>query len=440
MSKLSSKTSKPQPAQGGLKFGIYGMFEGVRLYLTMIVILIVVLLGWMSMAQIDQVVRVEGKIIPAGRSQQIQHLEGGIVSSIAAQEGALVKKGDVLVTIDSTQAGATLSETNVKLENQQAHAARLQAEVDAKSEVEFPGNLKDLPIAQAEIQLFNARREKLNKEISVSQSMLNQRMAELAEARSRKEKLTTELATATERSGIIEGMARNGAASKLEILDARSRQQSLKTQLGEVIGALPKLEAAIGEARGRIDSAKSEFRAEAQNELVATLGEIERLKQVSTAASDRMKRTDIKAPVDGIVNSVAINTVGGVVKPGENLLEITPITDKVQIEARAAPRDRGNLRSNLKAEIRVSAYDAGEYGLIQGHVTKVGADSIQDQRNESYYQVNITVDAIPDRYENRELIPGMTVTADVVTGRRTILSYLLSPLRKFTYNMFRDPR
>lgn len=414
--------------------------EKPRLFLLIALFSIIALLIWMSQAEIAQVVRVEGKMIPAGRSQQIQHFEGGIISKIAVQEGDIIRKGDLLLIIDRTLAGANLSETKIKLNSERAHAVRLQAEVDGAKELVFPEDLADSPVTEAEKRLFRARSDKLDQTISVHNSLLAQRMAEYREAKERQGRLTTEMKTASDRLDIILGMAKNGSASRLEVLDARSRLESIKTQLGEVAGVFPKLDAAIAEEKARIESERSIFRADAQNELVASLQEIERLKQISTAATDRLTRTDVRAPVDGVVNSVSVNTVGGVIKPGENLVEITPTTESILIEARAHPRDRGDLRPGLRSEIRVSAYDTAKLGFLEGHVTKVGADSVLDSRNEPYYQVNIVVDSLPDLYKDRKMVPGMTVTADIVTGQRTILAYLLSPLRKFSYNIFRDPR
>lgn len=414
--------------------------DGSRLSIIAVLLLTILLFVWMSFAELSQVVRVEGKIIPAGKGQQIQHLEGGIISSINAQEGELVHKGDALLTIDSTLAGASQGETKLKLDAQRIRSARLKAEVNGDDLFVPLPEWKDLNVAKAEVELFQARHDKLNREIAVQKSMLNQRISELAEAQSRKTRLATEILTATERMNIVAEMSKNGAASKLEVLDAKGREQGLRTQLGDVAGMVPKLQAAITEAQARIDEAKSTFRAAAQDEYVATLSEIERLNQMLTAANDRMKRTEVRAPVDGVINSISVNTVGGVVRPGEVLLEITPTAQKILIEAKASPKDRGYLHTGLETQIRVLTYDPAQFGTLSGKVTKVGADSLKDPNDQPYYQVTILVDKLPDEYKGKEMIPGMTVIADVVTGKRTILGYLLSPLHKFTYNMFRDPR
>ena len=438
MSKLFSKNNNGSKSVAGSAFR-RGL-ESPLLYLGIIVGLIFVLIIWAGVAEIDKVVRVEGKIIPAGRSQQIQHLEGGIIAAISTTEGASVKRGDLLLTIDDTTAGSNLSETEVKLNAQRVRAIRLEAEVKDKDTLVYPPDLAKLPAAEAERNLFITRKAKLNQELSVHQNVIKQRTVDIDDAADRLKRLTTELATAQQRMDMVQGMAARGAASKMEVLEAQSREQRLKSEIGEVEGAVPKAKAAIDEERARMESARAEFRTQAQNDLVTALAEADRLKQIITAAADRLKRTEIRAPIDGVINHISVNTVGGVVKPGENLIELIPNTSEVLIEAKAQPRDRGFLRSGLSAEIRVSAYDAGEYGLLHGKVTEVSADSMQDGRNDPYYQVNILVDALPPRYAGHAMVPGMTVTADIVTGHRTLLDYLLSPLRKFTYNMFRDPR
>ena len=416
------------------------LLEKPRFFLSGLLGLIILLVVWASFAPVDQVVRVEGKIIPAGRSQQIQHFEGGMVASIDTVEGASVKRGDLLLTINDTSMEATLSETKIKLNSQRVRAIRLAAETQNKNTLDFPPDLAGLPVALAEKSLFMAQRTKLEQEIAIHQSSINQRTADIDEAEQRRTRLVAERETAHQRMELENNMASHGAASKMEVLEAQSREQRLKTEIGEVEGNIPKFKGAINEEKARIESLKAEFSAQSHNELVATLEEIDRLKQGVTTDTDRLKRTEIRAPNDGVINRIAVNTVGGVVKSGETLIELIPNTSDVLIEARAQPRDRGYLRIGLDAKIRVSAFDAGELGLLKGHVTEVGADSIQDAHNDPYYQVNILVKSIPQTYSGRNLVSGMTVTADIVTGRRTILAYLLSPLRKFTYTMFKDPR
>lgn len=417
-----------------------GWAENPRTWLLAIAALLAGLFLWMGCTTIDQVVRVEGKVIPAGRSRQIQHLEGGIVASIDTAEGVPVKRGDLLLTIDNTSVEASLSEVRIKLNSQRVRAARLDAEANGRAALSFPADLAASPVAAAELHLFAARRAKLEQEISVHQSAITQRNADIEEVEQRHGRLVAEKETARQRLEMEQNMAAHGAASRIEVLEAQSRDQRLKTEIGEAEGTVPKLRAAIAEEAARIETARAEFTAQAHNDLVATLEEIDRLRQSMTANADRLRRTEIRAPVDGVVNHISVNTVGGVVKPGETLVELTPTTRAVVVEARASPRDRGYLRVGLEAGVRVSAFDAGELGLLKGRVTEVGSDSQPDTRNDPFYQVNILVDSIPASYGGRDLVPGMVVSADIVTGQRSVLAYLLSPIRKFTYATFRDPR
>jgi type I secretion membrane fusion protein, HlyD family len=414
--------------------------ETPRTFLIAVLAVLVLLFLWAHLAVVDRVVRVEGRIVPAGRSQQIQHLEGGIVASIATVEGASVRKGDLLLSIDATTAGATLSETEVKLTGQRIRASRLEAESRGADTVDFPPELAATPAVDGERLLFQSRRRKLEQELRVFEEQNRQRIADLREVEGRRSRLAAELATARERSALLAGLASRNAASRLEILEASSREQRLGTELASADATLPKIRSSIAEAQARGDEARARFRAEAQEELVAARVEIDRLQQIVTAQSDRVSRTDVRAPADGVINRITVNTVGGVIKPGDVIVELTPTAGEVLVEARARPRDRGELRPGLDSKVRVSAYDSGALGTLHGRVVEVSADTVPDSRDEPFYRVGIRIDAVPPAYAGKLLAPGMTVTGDVVTGRRTVLQHILSPLGKFADNAFRDAR
>lgn len=414
--------------------------EGPRAFLMIIAATLLLLILWAGLAEVDRIVRVEGRIIPAGRNQQIQHLEGGIVASIAVAEGGAVAKGDLLLTIDGTSAGANMGETSIKLASERIRAARLDAEANNQPQLSLPPELAALPAAEFERQLFRSRRTQFQQEITVYQQQVGQKNAELREVQVKRQRLAGEIDTAQQRLTLTSSLVAKNAASQLEVLEAQSRLQRLSTELGEAEGAVPKLVAAVGEAEARIQKALATYRSEAQADQIKSLAEIERLQQILTAQSDRVTRTEVRAPVAGIVNRIAVNTVGGVVKPGDTIVEITPTTEKVVIEARSRPGDRGELRSGLDANVRISAYDVGALGVLAGRVTEVSADTVTDAKGDSYFRVAIEVQQIPESYAGKLIVPGMTTTGDVVIGKRSVLSYLMSPVTKFTYNAFRDPR
>lgn len=414
--------------------------ELARFYIYALLVACFLLVFWMSIAPIDRVVRVQGKIIPAGRSQEIQHLEGGIIASIDVHEGQTVKKGDLLLTIKDARAGADLGETTANLTAQLAREARLKAEAAGADKVTFPDNVESSTAASGERALFESRRVHLLQEVSVHQNALQQQKARFEETSRRLGSLRDELQVAGKRVALMRNLQSRQAASQLEVLDAEGSERSLQTQFNQAQSDLPAIKAGIEEERSRIEAVQTEFRNQAQTDLVTTMADIARLQQTKLTYSDRVSRTEIHAPSDGIINHVSVNTVGNVVRPGEALMELIPNTEEVLIEARADPRDRGYLKPDLTANIRVSAYDVGELGTLKGKVTQVSADTLADPKGTTYYRVNLLVEKLPPSYQGHDLVPGMMVSADVVTGRRTMMGMLLEPIRKFTYSMFKDAR
>lgn len=412
--------------------------EGIRLYIATVALCIILALVWASFAQIDRVVRVSGKIITAGRGQEIQHLEGGIVASIQTTEGAAVKKGDLLLTIDNVTAGASLEETKVKLMAQKLRVIRLETEAKASPDLNFTSDIGATKAAEGEKKLFLSRRAKLQQDMAVHEETSRQQAAKLNEIRTRAGKLREELHVARNRSKLLEEMSKRGASSQLEILEAQSKERRLETETNDTVTSIPTIEAAIAEEKARTKSLQIDFVNSAQSDLVTATAEKDRLEKVILGDSDRFKRTEIRSPIDGIINRIAVNTIGGVIRPGDKIIELIPYTSEVLIEARAQPKDRGYLRPGQDATVRISAYDIGELGVLKGKVTEISADTMADSHGEAYYRVSILVNALPRSYQNHMMVPGMTATADVVTGSRTVMALILSPIRKFTYSMFRD--
>lgn len=396
---------------------------------------------WMALAQVDRVVHAEGRVIPAGKAQIVQHLEGGIVSSMAVREGTLVKKGDLLVVIGDTRANSQLGERRIKIAGLQVRAARLKAEAEGSDRLGFlRGTEQDAVVQQAEQALFVARRQKLAQETGIFQEQIRQKTAEISESESRQQSLSAELEVARRQLSIISGLSARNAASKLELLEAQGRVQRLLTQIGDTESAVPRLRAAIQEAEAKRGEVLARFRSEARSELSVAQMDLDSANEGLRAELDRVTRTDIRSPVKGIVNRIYINTIGGVVRAGEPIMELTPADERVVIEAQVRPNDRAELRPGLTANIKIGAYDFGIYGTLRGRLTDVSADTLSDERSNRYYRVELEVDAVPPSYRDNPIMPGMPVTADIVTGRRTVLQYILSPLNRFSYGAFLEPR
>jgi len=396
--------------------------------------------GWMAVAKVDRVVRAEGRVVPAGKSQIVQHLEGGIIASMAVREGSLTKKGDLLVVIGDARADSRLGESKIKIAALLARAARLKAEADGTKPIFNHAPDSDGATQKAEQALFQARKQKLIQETEIFQEQIGQKTAEIAESENRRKSLAAELEIARHQLSIITELMSKNAASRLELLESQGKVQRLLTQIGETESAMPRLRAAIHEAEAKRRESLARFRSDARAELSTVQMEIDSSSQGLRAESDRVTRTDIRSPVNGIVNRIYINTIGGVVRAGEPIMELTPTDERVVIEAQVRPNDRAELRSGLQVNIKVGAYDFGIYGTLRGRLTDVSADTLNDESGNRYYRVEIGVDGVPASYLDRPIMPGMPVTADIVTGRRTVLQYVLSPLSRFSSDAFREPR
>lgn len=408
-----------------------------RLLVTLLGLVVAGLL-WAMLLSVDRIVRAEGRIIAAGRSQVVQHLEGGIVSEINVREGQMVKAGDVLMKFSTAQANSSFRQGQSQLEVLQARRARLEAEDKGLLQPKFDASVSDA-IAQQELNLMRVRLSHLQSERSVLSKQIEQRQAELSEARTRGVSLTQELALAKRQSGLMEGLFQKGAASQMEMLEAQGRTQRLNTQHNDVAGSIPRLQAAVLETQARLNELVSRYKSEVRNELNEVTASLANTKHVVSGEEDRLARTEVRSPVAGYVNRLHFNTIGGVAKPGEPLLEITPSEGRVAVEARVRPDDRGALRPGLETRVLIGAYDYAVYGALTGKLVEVSADTVPDEQGQRYYRVLIETDAAEGALAAQAILPGMTARADVVLGQRSIASYVFSPLLRFAHRALREP-
>ncbi|HZG20018.1 MAG TPA: HlyD family type I secretion periplasmic adaptor subunit [Herbaspirillum sp.] len=416
-----------------------------RLAVLACALLLALLVVWSILAPIDMVVRGSGRIVASEHNQVIQHLEGGIVSAILVREGAVVKKGQTLISIADVRANADLGEGRVKILGLRARVARLSAEASGAASLQMPADLeRDDPAVQSEQAAFAARAAKLTQEMSVLREQAAQRQAELGEAVSRQKSQATEVDLAQRQYKLIHNMLERNAASQLEDIQAAARVQDAQSRLAATDAMIPRLKAAIAESQAKMGEASSRFRSDARTDLTATENELARLQEEIKSRNDRVSRSEVKAPMDGVVNRVMINTVGGVVRPGDPIIEMTPSDDKLVIEARISPTDRAELVTGARARVKVSAYDYGVYGAMEGVVTEISADTVPDennQRGERSYRIKIAVQRGDSALQRKlDLMPGMTASADIIVGRRTVWQYLMSPLSRFGQGALREPR
>ncbi|MBU0483653.1 MAG: HlyD family type I secretion periplasmic adaptor subunit [Proteobacteria bacterium] len=395
---------------------------------------------WAANAEVEVIVRTVGQIIPAGKSQIVQHLEGGIIEKILVQEGQVVAAGQPLMELADVQNRSYLEQERSRLDAWRGREIRLLAELNGDQTIAFPKEFKATDVIRAETAAWQARQAQLAEEVQVLQSLSVQKKNELAEITSKQKNLLEELVLAKKKNHVIEGLRKNNAASELEVLDSEMRIQQLKSQIAEATSTAPRLQAAQAEAESRVKEAIARFRAEASAELTEVGEELEKLSLGIGTSVDRLKRNTVRSPVAGLINKLNITTIGAVVRPSEILLEITPSDQRIVIETRSNPDDRAHLRRGLLARVRVGAYDYATYGTFEGHVTDVSSDTLTDERGSRYYRVNVEVDLSTLTSRVRQpgvLMPGMAASADIAVGKRTILSYILSPLLEFRDGAFR---
>lgn len=409
-----------------------------KLLIIFLLISVIAIFIWAGLAPIDKIVRAQGRIIAASRSQVVQHLEGGIVNEILVKEGQKVQAGQILMRLSDIGANSNLLQGRSRLQALRATQARLRAESQGSSSLVFDADI-DTSLRLLEKNAFDERANRIRSEQAALQQQLMQRQGELKEAQARSQSLSSELNLAKQQSNLIENLYKKGAASQMENLDAQSRTERLNTQYKDVLNTVPRLLSAQAEISARLNESLSRFRSDARTELNQVSAEINRINAGLKADSDRVSRTEVKAPSTGIVNRLLFNTLGGVVKPGEAVLEITPSEGPLAVEAKVRPDDRATLRSGLQTRVMIGAYDYTVYGALEGEVTEVSADTLADESGQRYYRIVIQTLPAKGPLAEEVLLPGMTASADVVVGQRSVLSYFLSPLLRFSTRALREP-
>jgi adhesin transport system membrane fusion protein len=398
-----------------------------------------VLLVWAAIAPIDKIVRAEGRIIAAAKAQIVQHLEGGIVSEILIREGQSVAAGQVLMRLSDVQANSEVRQGVTRLQALLAMQARLDAEASGAATVTFPEDV-DVEQKQLELNAFAERVRRIDSEQSVLKQQIIQRQTEMREAQSRAKNLEIELDLARKQMTVLENLRAKGVASELELLDAQAKTQRLVSNYGDVQSSIPRLRAGIDEMNSRLAESLAGYRSDARAELAKINADIRRMTLAVDGDSDKLARTEVRAPVSGFINRLNFNTIGGVIKPGEPLMEITPSEGPLAVEARVRPDDRATLRSGLTTKVMIGAYDYAVYGTLDGHLVDVSADTLQDEQGGRYYRVLIETEQAQGALAGQVIMPGMTARADVVVGQRSVLSYVLSPLFKFSSQAMREAR
>ena len=394
---------------------------------------------WAHFAVLDEVARGDGRIIPSRQTQVVQSLDGGIINEIYVSEGETVAEGQPLFLIDDTLAQSEFGEINQKLVALRAKHARLTAEAGGQefdvSELTLPGDL-----ALQERALFEARRRSLERSLTVIDEQISQRALERDEADTKLATTKKTIETFERELSLARRLRASGAYPELEYLRL-SRQAQVEYRERDVLRAsLPRIDAAISEAIARREATISEFQAKAREELSAAESEIRVLEQRVDRLDDKVRRTTLRSPVNGVINTLPVTTIGAVVRPAETIAEIVPLDDRLLIEARVSPQDIAFLHPGQRARVKVTAYDYTVYGDLPGELIRVGADSITDDQGQVFYRAIVETDRthLGVKKEDLPIIPGMVVSVDILTGEKSVLEYLLTPVRRVQAEALRE--
>lgn len=396
------------------------------LHMTVLVVLLLIL--WSAVARIDEVTRGVAKVVPSRQVQIIQSLDGGIVSEIHAREGQIVEEGQLLVRIDATRFASALGENRAQRLSLLAKTARLAAIAEGKP-FEVPAEvLAETPeIAVAETRLHETSLAELDGQIAIARQQLTQREQELREAEALYAQSARNHDLALQELRQTEPLVDSGAVSEVEILRLKRDVSRLRGERDQAAAQVTRIKAAIDEAKGKMAQVELDFRNARRNELADATALLNSLVEGSVGLSDRVKQADVRSPVRGTVKRLLVNTQGGVVMPGRDIIEIVPLDDTLLLEARIAPRDIAFLSPGQPARVKFTAYDFVVYGGMDATVESIGADTITDEDGNAYYLVRVRTRK-PSLGENLPIIPGMMAEVDIMTGRKSVLSYLMKPV------------
>lgn len=395
---------------------------------------VLLLLWWSAVAEIDEVTKGQAKVVPSSQLQVIQSFDGGVVEEIMVREGQIVEAGAILLQIDPTRFMSSLRESRASQLSLQAKALRLQALTQGLP-FDPPDDLaRDAPdVVAHERRLYESSRSELQAQISIAQEKLSQRQQELNEMRARYDQADRGLRLLGQELAATQPLVKTGAVSEVEVLRLERDVSRLRGDRAQAGAQISRVQASIQEALGRIEEVKLTTRNEMSAELSETMSTLAALSEGGRALQDKVKHADIRSPVRGTVKRLLVNTVGGVVLPGKDMIEIVPLDDTLILEAQVSPKDIAFLRPGQDAMVKFTAYDYAIYGGLEADVESIGADSVLDEQGNAFFLVRVRTRK-PSLGEGLPVIPGMVAEVDVLTGKKTVLAYLLKPVLRAKAN------
>lgn len=414
-----------------------------RLLIWCLAAFVITAVYWASWATLDELARGEGRVIPSQQLQVVQNLEGGIVAEILVDEGSLVEAGQTLIRIDDTQFASSYEENRLKVLELRARASRLQAEAQGLPAPEFDTEMHEhaRELLQQERALFAQRTASQQSADQIIGQQIEQASQKLSQARSQLQQAQDALALSQKEVDILRPLLADGVVSEVELIRAEKDQLQRRSAASRWEFEIPQIRARIAELESKREQQRLQFRQDAQAELNAILAELPRLSQSRGALQDRVQRTQVRAPVKGTVKQLMVNTIGGVVQPGMELLSIVPLEDTLLVEARIRPADIARIYPGQPARVTFTAYDFAVYGGLDAEVVHISADSMLSESDESFYLVRVKTaqNYLGTEDQALPIIPGMIAQVDILTGKKTVLDYLLKPLLRAREHALTEP-
>ncbi len=414
----------------------------VRVTLWAILVFFIAMILWASLASIDEVTRGEGRAIPSSRLQKVQNLEGGIVAEVFVHEGEVVKAGAPLLRLDDTQFRSNAGETDADRLALQARIQRLTAQLnDATTLTLAPEIVQQAPdIASGEMELFTSVNKRIQSELAGLNEQLVQKKQELLDFQGKVSQYRRSLGLQQQEVSMSEPLVAKGAISKVEVLRLRRGVVETQGQLDSVLLAIPRAEAAIKEIESKVSETRGRYRSEALGQLNEARTDLSKIEASGKAITDRVNRTLVTSPVRGVVQQLLVNTIGGVIQPGNDLVEIVPLDDKLLVEAKIRPQDIAFLRPGQEATVKFTAYDYTIYGGLKGTLEQISPDTVTDKDGKSFYVIRLRTDKNHLGTDEKPLliIPGMVASVDIITGKKTVMAYLLKPILRARAEAFHE--
>ena len=398
-------------------------------------------LVWAALANLDEITRGEGKVIPSNKIQVIQNLEGGILTEILVEEGEIVEKDQPLLRLDDTRFSSSYRESRARYLALLAKAARLTAEADDQP-LEMPELVwkEDRELAENEVALYGSRVNELNSNQNILRQQEKQTEQELKELQAQKEKQSRSYRLVKQELSMSEPLVADGAISEVEILRLRRSVNETKGDLDASRLAVPRIESMLEETKIKLQDLEISFRTQARTELNDAESELSAIEETLRSQGDRVSRTLVRSPVKGEVKQIMVATIGGVIQPGMDLVEIVPMEGKLLVEAHVRPADIAFLHPDQDAKVKLSAYDYAIYGGLDAKLEHISADTITNEDGESFYLIRVRTerDYLGSRDGSLKIIPGMTAMVDILTGEKSVLDYLLKPVLRAREKALRE--